>query len=51
MLMSETETAKTSAALANSRRRLPAEKMPSEAEIEEFFAVAEMDLQKKFKDK
>lgn len=36
---------------ANSRRQSTAEKMPSEAEVEEFFAVAEKDLQKQFMDK
>lgn len=35
----------------DSRRRSTAEKMPSEAEIEEFFAAAEKDLQKQFMDK
>ncbi|CAA3007236.1 Hypothetical predicted protein [Olea europaea subsp. europaea] len=35
----------------SSPRRPEAEKMPSEAELEEFFAAAEKDLQKKFIDK
>lgn len=35
----------------SSRRRPEAEKMPSEAELEEFFAAAEKDLQKQFVDK
>ncbi|XWS29861.1 hypothetical protein CRYUN_Cryun24cG0066300 [Craigia yunnanensis] len=33
---------------ANSRRRSTVEKMPTEAELEEFFAAAEKKLQKKF---
>lgn len=33
---------------ASSRHRSQAEKMPSEAELEEFFAAAEKDLHKKF---
>ncbi|CAA3015936.1 Hypothetical predicted protein [Olea europaea subsp. europaea] len=33
---------------ASSRHRSQAEKMPSEAELEEFFTAAEKDLQKKF---
>lgn len=36
---------------SNPRRRSAAEKMPSEAELEEFFAAAEKNLQKKFIDK
>lgn len=36
---------------ANSRRRSTAEKMPSEAEIEEFFAAAEKKIQKEFTEK
>ncbi|KAL2522819.1 cyclin-dependent kinase inhibitor 7-like [Forsythia ovata] len=36
---------------ASSRRRTEAEKMPSEAELEEFFAAAEKNLQEKFADK
>lgn len=35
----------------SSRRCPEAEKLPSEAELEEFFAAAEKDLQKKFIDK
>ncbi|XP_009592966.1 uncharacterized protein LOC107798021 isoform X1 [Nicotiana tabacum] len=33
---------------ANSRRRLTAEKMPSETDLEEFFAAAEKDILKRF---
>ncbi|XP_043712115.1 cyclin-dependent kinase inhibitor 1-like isoform X2 [Telopea speciosissima] len=36
---------------ANSRHRLMAEKMPTEAEIEDFFSVAEKEEQKRFTDK
>uniref|UniRef100_A0A5B7C4V0 Cyclin-dependent kinase inhibitor n=1 Tax=Davidia involucrata TaxID=16924 RepID=A0A5B7C4V0_DAVIN len=36
---------------ANSRRRSSAEKMPSETELEEFFAAAEKDIQKRFTEK
>ncbi|XVE82775.1 hypothetical protein DITRI_Ditri16bG0032800 [Diplodiscus trichospermus] len=36
---------------ANSRRRSTVEKMPTEAELEEFFAVAEKKLQKRFAEK
>ncbi|XP_052205312.1 cyclin-dependent kinase inhibitor 7-like [Diospyros lotus] len=36
---------------ANSRRRSSAAKMPSEIELEEFFAAAEKDLQKRFREK
>ncbi|XAR73978.1 hypothetical protein NMG60_11008122 [Bertholletia excelsa] len=36
---------------ANSRPRLSVEKMPSDPELEEFFAVAEKDLQKRFAEK
>ena len=36
---------------ANSRRRSTVEKMPTEAELEEFFAAAEKKLQKKFAEK
>ncbi|KAF1001690.1 cyclin-dependent kinase inhibitor 6-like [Apium graveolens] len=36
---------------ANSRRRSTAQKMPSEAEIEEFFAAAEKKIQKEFTEK
>ncbi|XWS45289.1 hypothetical protein CRYUN_Cryun15aG0123900 [Craigia yunnanensis] len=36
---------------ANSRRRSTVEKMPTEAELEEFFAVAEKKLQKQFAEK
>ncbi|KAK6128681.1 hypothetical protein DH2020_037569 [Rehmannia glutinosa] len=36
---------------SNSRRSSTAEKMPSDAELEEFFAAAEKDLQKQFIDK
>ncbi|KAL1809920.1 hypothetical protein ACET3Z_026910 [Daucus carota] len=36
---------------ANSRRRSTAEKMPSDAEIEEFFAAAEKKIQKEFTEK
>ncbi|GFS34248.1 hypothetical protein Acr_00g0032920 [Actinidia rufa] len=35
----------------NSRRKFPVEKMPSETELEEFFAAAEKDLQKRFTEK
>ncbi|KAB2051702.1 hypothetical protein ES319_A12G072500v1 [Gossypium barbadense] len=35
----------------NSRHRSPVEKMPTEAELEEFFAPAEEKLQKQFADK
>ncbi|XP_024975411.1 cyclin-dependent kinase inhibitor 7-like isoform X2 [Cynara cardunculus var. scolymus] len=35
----------------NSRRTMPAEKMPPAAELEEFFASAETELHKRFKDK
>ncbi|GMP28019.1 hypothetical protein CsSME_00003744 [Camellia sinensis var. sinensis] len=36
---------------ANSRRRSSAEKMPSETELEEFFAAAEKDIHKRFTEK
>ncbi|KAF2283707.1 hypothetical protein GH714_014336 [Hevea brasiliensis] len=36
---------------ANSRRRSTAEKMPTEFELDEFFAVAEKNLKKQFADK
>ncbi|CAK9166482.1 unnamed protein product [Ilex paraguariensis] len=36
---------------ANSLRRLTVEKMPSESELEEFFAAAEKDIQKRFTEK
>ncbi|KAI8029733.1 Cyclin-dependent kinase inhibitor 3 [Camellia lanceoleosa] len=36
---------------ANSRRRSSAEKMPSETELEEFFAAAEKDIRKRFTEK
>ncbi|KAL0430296.1 UNVERIFIED_CONTAM: Cyclin-dependent kinase inhibitor 7 [Sesamum radiatum] len=36
---------------SNSRHRSMAEKMPSEAELEEFFAAAEKNLQRQFIDK
>ncbi|KAA8531709.1 hypothetical protein F0562_006574 [Nyssa sinensis] len=36
---------------ANSRRRSSVEKMPSETELEEFFAAAEKDIQKQFAEK
>lgn len=39
------------ATITDSRRTIPKEKMPPAAEIEEFFANAEKDLQKRFKDK
>ncbi|GFY86502.1 cyclin-dependent kinase inhibitor family protein [Actinidia rufa] len=36
---------------ANSRRKLPAEKMPSDTELKEFFSAAEKDIQKRFMEK
>lgn len=37
--------------LIDSRREIPADRKPPAAEIEEFFAAAEKDLQNRFKDK
>ena len=36
---------------ANSGRKLPAEKMPPETELKQFFAAAEKDIQKRFMEK
>jgi hypothetical protein len=36
---------------ANSRPRSTVEKMPTESELEEFFAAAEKDVQKRFAEK
>lgn len=48
----EKTTVKQSSAMINSRRTvLPAEKMPPAAELEEFFAAAQKDLHKRFRDK
>ena len=48
----DSTTVKQSSVMTNSRRTvLPVEKMPPAAELEEFFAAAQKDLHKRFRDK
>ncbi|XP_024986147.1 cyclin-dependent kinase inhibitor 7-like [Cynara cardunculus var. scolymus] len=50
--LDSTTVKQSSSVMINSRRTvLPAEKMPPAAELEEFFAAAQKDLHKRFRDK